>query len=1248
MNKEMTPATPKSMQRLIFLLFFFSGISGLVYQLIWTRLLVLIFGNTMLATSTVLAAFMGGLAAGSFAAGKYIDKKPRPLVRLYALLEAGIGIFALLFPLLLKAIEPLYVNLYQGLNKNMAALNLTRFGICFALILVPTFLMGATLPVLLKRFVRGVHTIGSNVGILYGLNTIGAVIGTLVCGFLFLKMLGMQATTYVAVGINLAVAGAAWILGKADAAAKKPAPTPAPIKKEKRIPGQEYRKTTVITVFIGIGLSGFCALAYEVLWTRMLNLFFHNTVYSFTTILAVFLTGIALGSFIYSKFLAKINRKIVLFVVIEIGIGVIAYLTPFIFTSLYEALFSKATPALTVLKAAAIMIVPTILMGIALPLAVQICQRGPQREGDSVGSVYAVNTVGAIFGAFAAGFILAPNLGIHKSVIMVTSLNLLAGVLVLLTLVYIRRPIRWGYGFAFAAITAVLFLGASSPLFRSLYQKNQPGTDILLYKEGKIANVVVYDFYKDGYKDLYLNGIEEASSRLWHVQLFKMLGVLPAVVHHQPDNALMVAFGAGMSAGACSTQVSSLDCVELNPDIRQVADIFKHENLDIINNPKLDMITNDGRNFLLLTPKKYSLIISDATNPLTFDSWTLYTREFYQLCRDKLKPGGVFCQWVPIPLPGDSIKVILNTFKSVFPHTSFWVIYGSSQCLMLATPERLSIDYRELAEKLPPILKTSGLEEFGVDTVDKFLGFFHMGEKKLEEMLKGFNIINTDDLPYAQFHKGLDWQGIQAGLGLLKYQESIFPYLTNMGEQADQIKKSLENYLSISLMLSRGFLLGRDLEYKKASLLISRKKLPEDKNVTCMLKYDPLRKAYFLKRLGQGPDDANAYHALGSIYMKEGNYQEAIAYFKRAAALKPDFTNAYLNLARAYIGVSMFDRAVETLLKIRELNPAGRVLHAVNQELGIIHILRKLRYQKNDPLLYAALGRAYLEKGEFARAARVLAAAAELKPGDIEILGLLSGVYENLELVEESLAIYREMEKLLPEDAGIKEKIKQLTLVQTHPGARREWIFAKIPGKEPKKPDTGHPEGCDRAMDKWDDFESDGKIRPQNLLAAALEFEKVIDANKTHMHAYSDAAIIYEAMGEYRKAASLWERGLQVSPGNQRAVDNINRLGFLNELKWNRNLPRYRKIEIYNNIGVFHWKNREFDRAIQYFKKALDLNPQHVHSLANLGANYIETGKYIEALTVLELALKLNPNFAYAGPMKSRLQWLRSVVDANN
>ncbi|MCU0287262.1 MAG: fused MFS/spermidine synthase [Acidobacteria bacterium] len=1229
----------KLMQFFVFSLFFFSGISGLIYQILWTRMLALIFGNTMLATSTVLTAYMAGLASGSFFAGKYIDKKPRRLVKLYAILEAGIGVFALIFPLLLKIFSPLYTHLYQGLEGNFMVLNLTRFLVCFILIFIPTFMMGATLPVLLKRFVKGTGSIGREMGILYGLNTAGAVAGSMACGFLLLKLFGMQGTTRIGVVINLAVAAAAWILSKKDEKTGVIDSEPAVNAAESSSPKREYGAAVTLMVMIGIGISGFCALSYELLWTRMLNLFFHNTVYSFTIILATFLTGIALGSFIYSKFFARFERKILLFVAVEIIIGVIAYVTPFIFISLYDVLLSKYSELFTVLKAMVVMIVPTILMGMALPLAVQICQQGPKREGDSVGTVYAVNTVGSILGSFAAGFILVPYLGIHKSVVVVAGLNILAGVLALFTLA--RSRMRLAYAVGFAAVIVVFFLGTSTPIFKNLYQENQPHAKILSYKEGKIANVVVYDFYKEGYKDLYLNGIEEASSRLWHVQLFKMLGILPPIIHPNPDDALMVAFGAGMSAGACAQQVKSFECAELNPNIHEVASIFSHENLDVINNPKFKLIVNDGRNQVFLSPKKYSLIISDATNPLTFDSWPLYTQEFYATCKEKLKPGGIFCQWVPIPLPNDAIKIILKTFKSVFPHTSFWVIYGSSQCLMLGTPERLNLDYKQLSQRLGAIFKTSGLAEYGIDTVEKFLTFFMIGEDKLDEMLAGFNKINTDDLPQAHFTSVTNEEGMQTCLDLLKYQESIYPYLSNMGDQAERVKKSLEDYLPVSGLLTRGFLFNSRMEYTKAMAAAEEKNFKDDKNIQCMFQFDPERKEYFLDRAKENPADPINHYNLGYIYFMEGNYEKAVDEFKNTIALKHDFAKAYFDLAHAFTKLGMYDEASDKLMELRDLNPAGDTLVSIEAQLNVIRTLRKLSYQPQDPELHFLLGQTYFVNGDFINAQKSLAKALELNSKDPKILELLGVVYDGLELPEKAVDVLEKLSAIVPEDPGIKQKLAQLKTTLTDPAAKAKWLEEKL--KVPKE-NKDHPKKCEDAMNKWASYDFDGKISNENLRKAAAMFEEVIASNKEHMHAYSDAAAIYEALGDYKRAASLWEMGLKIAPNNEKAVININRLTMLDKFK-TQNLPIAEQLETFNNIGFLFWGNKDFEIAEMYFKKLLDIDSQQPMVWANLGAAYNDSGKYKEAVQVMEKVLAMRPDFQYREQILSRLNVLRPLVN---
>lgn len=1228
----------------MFVLFFLSGISSLVYQIVWTRQLVLVFGNTLLATSTVLTAFMAGLAAGSFVLGKYIDVRPRPLVKLYAVLEAGIGVFALVFPLLLAVVIPLYAGLYRVLEGNIAVLNLVRFGVCFGLILMPTFLMGGTLPVLIKRFVQGGRGIGYQTGLLYGLNTAGAMIGCLASGYYLLRTLGMQKTTWVAVGINLAVAAIAWVLARGeDLAGSGEVPVRGDAGSGEKEPVHSAR--TIRWVLVGIGLSGFCALAYEVFWTRMLNLFLNNNIYSLTAILATFLAGITLGSLIYSQFLSRVRGEVMLFVWIEIGIGVLSYATPFVFSLLHSNLFFRQSEALTIVKTAVIMIAPTVLMGIAVPLAVQICRRGPRQEGTTVGTVYAVNTVGAILGAFAAGFVLIPAVGLHLGLIAVVSLNLLAGTLPLISEARpARRPVL---AVAFVAVVAVVFLSAPTTLFRGLYQKYQPTADIVHYQEGKIANVVVYDFVKSGYKDLYLNAIEEASSRIWHVQLFKMLGSLPVMVHPDPGNALMIAFGAGMSAGACVDEVDELDCVDLNPDIAGVAEVFRHENRDVINNPGFNRIVNDGRNALLLNPKKYSLIISDATNPKTFDSWTLYTQEFYELVKERLEAEGVFCQWVVMPLPFDAMRILLNTFRSVFPHTSFWCIYGSSQCMMLGTPERLAIDYPEFSARLGPVLERVGLTEYGVQDTDKFLSYLLLGEDELEQALDGFARINTDDLPVAQFRIHGEVEGVRDFLDLLEHQTPILPYLTHLDGEEERVRATLGTYRSLARRLTLGFLLNNAGEYREAQEEAAAAGMSADENVKSALRYDSERKRYFSTRLAQGGDDANDHNNLGYIYWQEGDYERAIGELERAVELNPDFSNARANLARVYADSGLLDKATEEWLRVRDINPARGMQSTVRRQLKIVHILRKLRFQPDSPALYLALAEVHKASGEMVKEARATQMAADVSEGNVQIYRRLAGLYEDLEFVDIALETYEVLASLVPEDEGITARVEQFQQLQRDDSAKQTWLNSnEIVLADPQQP-TDHPEACLAAGKLWGDYPFEGKIDSENLRRAATLYERSMDVRPEHLHAYVDGASIYEILGDYEHAASLWRLGLEKAPGNRLAENSIKRLELLEQLHGGPH-GATRPAVLLKELAQLHNLNGDPEIAIGLMGEALESQPGDAWTWVRLGDSYLETGQLETAVNAFERALELGLEKAASSMIGERLDRVRELVTASH
>lgn len=1198
---------------LVCVLFFVSGVAGLVYELVWMRRLVLIFGNTLLATSTVLSAYMAGLAGGSYTAGRLIDAKPRQLLRWYAVLEAGIGLFALAFPFVLSLAGAGYQLLYRDLSDNLVLLTSVRFLVCFAIILIPTFMMGGTLPILVKHLTVGGAALGNRLGLLYALNTIGAVAGTVVCGFYLLRFFGMDAASHAAIAMNFAVAAAAWVLSRTriqraaarehDAAEIAAVSPPRPL------------DARLLLALAAIGISGFCSLAYEVLWTRMLSLFFRNNVYSFTTILATFLLGIALGSFLYYRFLSKRAGAAWLLSVLEIAISVIGFATPYLFTTLPSSLFSSPDPLMIFVKASALMLFPTILIGITLPLAVEICREGRAREGRSVGRVYAINTIGAVIGSFTAGFILIPLLGIQRAVVFVAGANLLAGLLVLFTLVGSRYRLIAAGAFAVSLALAVALL--PSNLFLRLHQTKSPDADVMTYQEGTIANVVVYDFWREGYHDLYLNGVEEASSRLWHVQLFKMLGMLAPLLHPNPDNALMVAFGAGMSAGAAAQVVERLDCVDLNPDIQEVGRAFERENLDVLNNPRVNLIVNDGRNQLFLTPEKYSVIISDATHPMSFDSWTLYSREFYELVKDRLKDGGIFAQWLPVPTTDDALKLILNTFKKVFPHTSFWMIHGSSQCMMLATPQRLSIDYRSFRDRLLPLIQSSGLADFGVSNADKLLSFFFAGEDAVDRYLAGYEKVSTDDLPYAQFYGALNRVGIQTSLDFMPFQETVEPYLTNTGPEQARLHEVLARYRRIGRALNAGFLKSSQLEYDKALLLAEGTELQADENIKSALSYDTRRREYFLRRVAEHPGDHNAHNSLGYVFLGEKEYDAAVREFSKAIDLKHDFVTAATNLARAYTEAGKYDLAVEQWLSLRDMNPTSQTLQEVQNQLEAIRRLRRISYQPNESTLYHELSALYVRQRRPVEAARILRKAVALAPGDATSQRMLADAYEALELPDEALAAYARAHHLAPDDPQISEKVASAARARLGGGTERQ--------EAPAEPVASPGDELFReAVREWNRREFDGKVTSTTLLKTARMLEKVMRQDPEYMQAYVAAATVFEALGRHEDAAAAVGKGLARVPDYEPAEDQKRRLELLVAIQ--RHAYEQEELEhIFDEIAHLYWKSGELEMSIRYLERALELNPRNGASWSNLAACYTQTGQLEKGLTALKQARALNP-----------------------
>jgi spermidine synthase len=441
--------------------------SGLVYQVVWVRELVLVFGATTFAVSTVLTAFMGGLALGSFYFGRRSEKIDRPL-RLYGILEIAIGLYGLAVPFIFALLPGLYHPFWQWFHLSFFALSIVRFAFAALVLILPTALMGATLPVLSNFYARDIGRVGLRVGSLYALNTFGAVLGASITGFLLIPVFGMRATTAVAAAINIMLGAVSLYVARAIREGARPQSdktienAPAPVilettgRREKRklfawsslLPralrasrkstplrraAERSRRIEIFTVLVAFGVSGFIALSYEVIWSRVLALIIGSSVYAFSIMLTTFLVGLAVGASVASRFADRLRQPVLVFALLEVGIGITslvgAYLfndLPYIFVQVYRVVGSSSFELLLVARfliSSFVMIVPTLLLGALFPLVVRIISHNETSMGRTVGTAYAANTVGSIIGSFASGFVLVPWLGLLDSLRLCAALN---------------------------------------------------------------------------------------------------------------------------------------------------------------------------------------------------------------------------------------------------------------------------------------------------------------------------------------------------------------------------------------------------------------------------------------------------------------------------------------------------------------------------------------------------------------------------------------------------------------------------------------------------------------------------------------------------------------------------------------------------------------------------------------------------------------------------------------------------------
>lgn len=670
---------------LLLVCFFLSGLAGLIYQTAWTREFAFVFGTSNLAIATVLAAYMAGLAAGAAVAARFANRITRPLLT-YGVLELGVGLAALAVPLAIHGSRALYVALLGGQPDLASSGGLSTalfYLVCsFLILMVPTALMGATLPLLVRHSVHSDADIGGRIGLLYSINTAGAVVGTVFAAFVLLPTIGLRMTIWVAAAVNGLVFLAAWALARSTQGefARARAPTPA----DSDTPNA--RGWWVLPLIFGSGVVSF---TYEVLWVRLLEHLLGGSVYAFSTMLASFLMGIALGAALASRIGMSRSRAAVGFAISQLGIAglsLAAFMAVDWIPTVTHALHSSGYPKLLIDWAASTLTLfpAATLIGATFPFAVRILARDEADAGSASARVYAFNTLGSVVGSIGAGFFLIPALSYAGTLIACVAFNLILA-LVTASLLVDRKPRRLQIAAAMGLV-ALASLPPEEPweILRYSYLGHSANqTDPIRYfGVGRAATVILLE--GPSRWQLRTNGNPESmispSGVIRNQSIVaRWLGSLPSLVRPETNSLLVVGFGGGVVVESVPSLVGQIDVIELEPEVIEANRSIRNQRWrDPLNDPRLTIHLNDARNSLLLTDKRFDAIVSQPSHPWSAGASHLYTQEFFEVAREHLEPGGVFVQWIGLMfVDGPLLRSLLATLSEVFQHVEVYNPRGS-------------------------------------------------------------------------------------------------------------------------------------------------------------------------------------------------------------------------------------------------------------------------------------------------------------------------------------------------------------------------------------------------------------------------------------------------------------------------------------------------------------------------------------------------------------------------------------------
>jgi spermidine synthase len=1073
--------------------FFLSGASGLVYEVLWTRMLVEIIGGAPYSVSIILTVFMGGLGAGSFWAGRLVDRvPPARLVSIYGTLELVIAGSAGLIPWVLTAVRPLQALLYDRLYDYALAYHVLTFGVCALVLCLPVLCMGATLPILCRYGVHELAHLGRRTGRLYGLNTLGAAVGTLVCGFYLIERWGMDGALWAAVAVNAAIGLACILLGtrQSRSAAMRPrAARPGPETPPEPDAGDRARRAALVI----FAVSGFCAMSCEVLWTKLLALIVGPTTFSFTIVLVTFIGGLALGSILFGALADRVRDRLALLVCTQAAGGILLLVVSHVLgnTQLFFAklifTFKDQFALLNGLKAAALfggMILPTLCFGASFPLVGRICSRSVAQVGRTIGSAYMVNTVGSLLGPFLAGFVFLPLLGKEASLRLIAALQLTTCIAVVV-LLHGRSPSRRAMRSAGAAALIGLLLCLQYPAWsrRELsvgkYQRFEElrplmtrtgwveslthGTrllesahkgEILYYGDGVGGFTTVMQF-PDAFGNINVSlantGKTDASSRQ-DMQTQVLLAHLPLRHHPRPQRVMVIGLASGITAGeVLGYPVEQLDVLEINPQVVAGSRWFTAWNGGVLSDPRTRLILQDARAHLQLTDRTYDVIISEPSNPWMEGLAALFTREVFASARNRLAEGGVFAQWIhAYQMDWDTFAMIGRGFAQVFPDSLLATMspaQSEGDYLLIGFKGRAPI--RDEAPAGPVASRNAVLSD------PRLLDRLIVSEDLAA--LFGPGVLHTDRNPHLEFtaprlmhlKSAQVYDRIRSALpaGLSARTRDALAHMDRdagarlaFAEFAFSVYNPFRDMVDLERVdpvqrerytaLWQGYCAENEVDYTLVN--------PELRAACAAVQAERLE-----QRLDRLPDRAASLSYLGDVYMLQSRISKGVAAFQQAVRSNPLSVTAHLQLGLALMRQGRPVEAVDALQAARRMDRAdpivayhcGTALAAADRPAEAASAFQDAL--RLDPVYAEAqhrLGLVRAAQGRLPEAQGYLAEAVRLKPGLIEARNDLGVVYARQGRFEDAARQFEAALRLRPQDAEIHTNLGRALLGAGKPG----------------------------------------------------------------------------------------------------------------------------------------------------------------------------------------------------------------------